>query len=219
MPFLNVDLASLKAYLGLDPLVTTDDVYLQMQLDAGIETMQRVLGRTLYHGNYQETIYKVSDMINLTEYPVRQIISISDIGSAVPDDQYTINKLKGRIVFNNRGYYRRRYCFADVPNIIIEYEAGYDNLPAAYLIPLYDSIGAILNTRDQTDEFGAAVKRVTTYDVGSVDLAVSSNGSAATADDVFTQNFSSFLVASTFGNLDQDSVLLELLDENGDPIP
>lgn len=209
--FTNVNLTTLKAYLGIKPEVTTSDVYLQMQLDAGVLLMKQLLNRNLEHGIYLEQVYKVGDVINLTEFPVQSINSFNDLGVNIETTEYRLNKSKGRITFTNAGRSYRRYCFDRIPNVSVEYEAGYGVLPADLFAALYASIQSTFQLRETNDEYGGPVKRLNIYDVGAVDF-VTSTGTGAT-EQLFRNNFAPFISQSTsFGNIDQECELLEVIE-------
>lgn len=208
--FTNVNLVTLKTYLGIDQADITNDAYLQMQLDAGVMLMKKLLNRNLEHGIYREQVFKVGDMINLTEYPVKEITTFYDNGASLEANQYYLNKTKGRITFTNSRRYYRPYCSRGIPNVSIEYEAGYDVLPADLFSALYASIQSVYQLRETSNEYGGPVKRLNIYDVGAVDIVNSSSG-GGTTEQLFVGNFSPFISTPMMFGLDQQCELLELI--------
>lgn len=167
----NIDLTTVKQFLGYDEDDDSRNIQLQILLDSAMGTLRSLMGRRLDRGLYMDTFGSWGGRIYLREFPIESVVEIAVGGAVVDPTSYHVFS-SGCILFYNRsGFcYNSGSYFLDSTNLLtVQYVAGYATLPGNMLMALYAGIQAAEAAYLQTSEFGGIVKRRMVQDVGSVD--------------------------------------------------
>jgi hypothetical protein len=194
----------LLPYLGLDPATLSPQDF--AVLNAAAETMLAQLrgytGRYLTPATWMDTytITPRSSKVILSEYPVSSIASIVQNGVVIPPEYYSVARATGMLSWyfggiwywdcwkwgGSYGFWNgASYCYgACYPTLTIQYNAGYDPMPADLLMLIADFCRTRFNDARnfaQSVQAGGsvvlgAVKGVQIEGVGRVNYGTSGGG-------------------------------------------
>jgi hypothetical protein len=130
--------AAVKSYLKIDPSVIVDDTRIEGLINACSSAIENFCRRTFKTQTFTNEEYDGNNnrYINLVNYPVQSVGSVTVNGETVPAEQYVVKKKTGVLarIYNNTvsGISYNRY----VPiwpkgdcNVLVTYTAGYDVIP------------------------------------------------------------------------------------------
>jgi hypothetical protein len=171
-----VTLSDMKSYLGITG--TDYDVFLTQQIELISEAIESYCDRKFSVATYTQSYYRdeylekyVPTSVTLYHFPVVQINSIleknviSDPGVALND--FRLNKPTG-IVFTIDG--ARFFGNGDI--VEVEYDAGYDSIPATIQSVVYALVSERYNKKVSgiNLDFGSDVQRISIPGTISVDF-------------------------------------------------
>lgn len=191
-----ITLADIKEFLGYDEDDETYDAAILVYMDAGLAMLRELTGRQLTRAWYRDTLAAMPDRLYLREYPVGSIISVQLGGVDVATSDYQAFMNSGYIQFKN--FYFPRFSM-QIPGrfMTVDYVGGYETLPGNYLLALYSGIQAAVTQRNQISNYGGAVKRISVYDVGVTDFAVSKSGTSnAVLRETMTEQLGALLASA-----------------------
>jgi len=160
-------LANVKTRLGITD--STDDVFLQQQLDMISDVIESYCRRKFITADYRQTFYKedqpATSRMSLYHFPAQEITSIEEDEVTLDAENYRLHKPTGivtRIGFN---------FFFDTTTVVI-YTAGYDTCPTPVLAVLDALVGERYNKRKSGVDlnFGSDVQRISIPGAISVDF-------------------------------------------------
>lgn len=162
-------LAAIKESLGIAPEDTTKDAAIMRAGDAALAAMRRATGRVLYPvHNVRETFarteayqFEGNPPLWLSQLPVQGIDLVSEWGTPGDPTHYRVMP-SGKLLVSGQ---RVRVA----GEFVIEYRAGYTDLPADLYAALVDLCG-----KTATAPAGAApgiIRKVSVVDVGAIEYA------------------------------------------------
>lgn len=194
MSFANVDLDIVKSFLGYTD--TSRDIQLNVMIEAGIGVLKSVTGRNLEYGLYKESWQVRADKHLLTEYPAEFIVEVADGSSIVDPSNYKLFRASGTVLFT--GACGPRFLNGGFTRLAgnmfsITYAGGYSELPAELLLALLTGIQAADNLQKQAGVYGGPLKRLSVYDVGVTDFAVSKGDVNSVMKDSISASLQSYM--------------------------
>lgn len=146
-----VPLDDMKNYLSIPLSDTSKDVYLIQELETVSQAIEGYCGRVFAKNTYIQTFYfdefkLMTKELYLYHYPVTEVEEVEENGEEVPEEQYRLKKNHG-ILINPQGFFR----FGG--DVKVEYEAGYDEIPA----PLKSVVFNLVEERYNKRELGIGV--------------------------------------------------------------
>ncbi len=171
-----VSLADMKAFLDIDPMDTTQDVFLTLQLNIISETIESYCGRKFLQGNYTQYYY-LDEMGNTEEvqayhYPVVSVSSILENDTALTDS-YRIEKEIGLFIREKRLWLQSSFVsWSVVPKLTIAYSAGYAAIPYAIQYVVTSWVQEKYNRKSAGIDlnFGSDVQKVSIPGALSIDF-------------------------------------------------
>jgi len=175
-----VTLDSVKTYLGIDPMDTTQDDFLNSEIALFDETVQNYCNRIFEVNTYTETIYyddfKDSFEHYLYHHPISTITSVTEKAPNATDEvqEYRINKRTGGLVVVD-DYGKKKRLFTNYvigAYLEIVYDAGYATVP----MEIQESIKALIQQRYNRRQsgvdlnFGNNVQRISIPGVMGIDF-------------------------------------------------
>jgi len=180
---LTVDLATVKAYLGIagSPDDPSMDPILSLWIDSAVELIKDMTGRHLEKATYRDTFQQrrtESNHVYVQETPVTGLNLISVGGVVVPETEYKWFG-SGRIEFLNWHRHISTWWVHHNQHLVVEYVGGIDVLPATMQAAVYAAIQAAWQAHKQMLTFGGQIKQVSVIDVGQTQFATRTDFSAA----------------------------------------
>lgn len=177
-----VDLALLKQFLNIADSDTSEDVLLQIYVSAAIKELKSITGRYLERAIYLDTIYtRVTEGLFLRETPVDPTVEITlenppTGGFSTSLGPYDLIPDTGYVRLNLRPFNRLSFLFSFGQPMAFVYVGGYTDLPDILSLSVMYGVQSARSSAKQSNDYGGLVKRLSVYDVGVVDLAVSAGG-------------------------------------------
>ena len=188
-----ITLEQFKAYAGI--ISTSDDVRLQVIIDAVNLSVDKYIGRTVEKTEYENEIYDGTgtDALILKNFPVTEIteISIYDIVIDERDDTkhfgfgwFTKNLDNGIVYYTN--------CWPNGRGIIkVSYTAGYDPIPADLT---FATLQMALFYRNVGKKSGLSNEWLGSYNVSLMNSLSQMNGELTIPDIAFKMVFDQYRV-------------------------
>jgi hypothetical protein len=132
-------LDAVKSYLKIPSDSTVDDVRLESLINACSTAIENYCQRSFKKQTYTDEEYDGNNYkyINLLNYPVISVDSVTLNDTVLTTDQYTVKKKSGILVRKcssviSDWYYHRYYAAwpKGDGNVLVTYTAGYDEIPA-----------------------------------------------------------------------------------------
>jgi hypothetical protein len=132
-------LEAVKSYLKIPSDQTVDDDRITILINACSSAIENYCQRSFKTQTYTDEEYDGNNYkyINLLNYPVVSVDSVTVNDTVLTTDQYTVKKRSGILVRKYTGidvdyYYRWRFAFWPIGdgNVLVTYTAGYDEIPA-----------------------------------------------------------------------------------------
>lgn len=177
-----IELNDLKEYLGYDitssPTDVSRDNQLTLLLNAAFEELKSLTNRNLEYGSYRDTYQYLPQRIYLREWPIESVTSIVQGARQFTTDDYGLFLKSGFIHIKNGPCNVHYLDPADYA--VITYVGGYETLPENIKLALFNAIQAGDLVNKQSADSGGVVKRISVYDVGVTDFAVSKDSGTFT---------------------------------------
>lgn len=170
---LGFELHDVKTFLGYTD--TTKDAQLELLIDAALSTAKSVLGRSLEYGVYRDIWQYHGEKHYLREYPVDVVLEVLDGTTIVDPTAYRLFGETGIVMFDggsNWGPSGSGWVRGTSNLFYITYVGGYQVFPGELKMALFNSVQAAENYRLQSHTYGGPLKRLSVYDVGVTDFAV-----------------------------------------------
>jgi hypothetical protein len=167
-----ITLADIKAALGITTTTPEEDSYLQAQLTVVVALMQRYTHRQLFKAAYSETHLEPGHSVNLKEWPVESVASVSLDGQSLSN--YLLIPDKGIL----RPYGSCCACAGVWTGCKLEvsYIGGFDPLPPDLLLVVHSFMAEAWKRKPTAgivagggDELGQ-INKMTVFEVGSVEF-------------------------------------------------
>jgi len=167
-----VTLADAKIYLGIDPNNTQWDVFLTDQLTMVSDVVEAYCRRNFASADYVQTFYRgdyaPNRQIELYQFPLNTVASITEDGVAVDPSLYRLHKPTGKIFYSSQ----TSAFFCGAEETVVTYNAGFDTIPT----PVVGAIMSIIQERYNKKSsgvdlnFGSDVQRISIPGAISIDF-------------------------------------------------
>jgi hypothetical protein len=146
-----ITLDDMKDYLGIPLSDTSKDVFLESEIATISQAIEGYCGRIFEVGTYTQIYYfdefeKLTKDLYLYHFPVKEITEVREGGEALEPAEYRVKKNHG-ILIKPRGFFRTG------ENVEVDYEAGFDEIPA----PITSVVKSLVEERYNKRELGIGV--------------------------------------------------------------